>query len=133
MQELWSLAVRLTMLLRESYIRLDNVRFYARHGVEPQETAVGAWFTVSLRVGCDLSAAMGSDNVADTISYADLYNIIKREMERPSLLLEHVAGRIAAAITAKYPAATSIDITVKKDTPPIGADCDGAVVEAHFA
>ena len=32
----------------QMYVRLDGLRFYARHGVLPQETKVGAEFTVDL-------------------------------------------------------------------------------------
>jgi dihydroneopterin aldolase len=46
--------------------------------------------------------------------------------------LEHVAKRIADAVSETFPEATSIDLTLTKQNPPMGADCDGAGVELHL-
>ena len=59
---------------------------------------MGGEFLVDLRVGYPIADAMQSDEVADTLNYAELYQLVKREMEIPSKLLEHVAGRIVKAI-----------------------------------
>ena len=53
-----------------SYIRLNDVRFHAFHGVLPQEKTVGGDFVVSMRLGYDISRAMESDDVADTLNYS---------------------------------------------------------------
>ena len=111
---------------------IDEVRFHAFHGVMPQERAVGADFTVSLRVEYDFTKAAASDDLADTISYADLFHVMKREMLIPSQLLEHVALRIVKAVAARWPKVEKIDIRLAKDNPPMGADCKGAGVELHF-
>ena len=115
----------------EGYIFLRNVRFHAFHGVMPQEARVGGDFVVDLRVGYPLEQAMESDEVADTLNYAALYALVEREMRQPSKLLEHVAGRIAKAIGREFPQVTSIDLTLTKVNPPMGADCEGAGVEIH--
>lgn len=115
-----------------SCIFLRDVRFHAFHGVLPQETAVGADFVLSLRLGYDVSAAMTSDDVSDTLNYAEAYQLVKREMDIPSRLLEHVAGRIVNAIVENFPAVTSIDMELTKVNPPMGADCGGAGVEIHI-
>lgn len=120
------------MKLSSAYIHLRNVRFQAFHGVMPQEKRVGGSFLVDLRVGYPLAVAMQTDEVADTLNYAELYEIVEREMAIPSRLLEHVAGRIATAVKAAFPQAQSIDLVVTKQNPPMGADCDGAAVEIHL-
>ncbi len=120
------------MILTSSYIFLRDLRFHASHGVASQETAVGADFIVNLRLGYDVSRAMLTDDVAHTLSYADAYEVVKREMSQPSKLVEHVAGRIADALQAAFPALTSIDLSITKLNPPMGADCLGAGVEAHW-
>ena len=116
----------------ESYITLNGLRFYAYHGVLPQERRVGGYFVVSLRLGCDIIRAMQSDDVSDTLNYAEVYRVVKREMEIPSNLLEHAAGRIVRAISKSFPAVTSIDLTLNKVNPPMGADCQGAGVEVKI-
>ena len=120
------------MKLDKGYILLSDLRFHAFHGVLPQERLVGGNFVVDLRVGYPLAQAMTFDQVDDTLNYASLYALVEREMQQPSSLLEHVAGRIAQAIAKTFPQALSIDLTLTKQNPPIGADCKGAGVEMHF-
>ena len=119
------------MTLSSGYISLRNVRFHAFHGVLPQERQVGGDFLVTVRVGYPLERAMETDNVDDTLDYAALYALVKKEMAEPSELLEHVAGRIVKAITASFPKVTSVDLELTKLNPPMGADCEGAAVEVH--
>jgi dihydroneopterin aldolase len=116
-----------------SFVELKGLRFYAFHGVLPQERRVGGWFSVTLRVGYDWSRATKTDSVDDTLNYADLYRLVNHEMAMPSQLLEHVAGRIARSVEMHYPNITSLDLWVTKENPPIGADCQGATVELHAA
>ncbi len=120
------------MRIENSYIALREVRFHAFHGVMPQERKVGADFTVSLRVGVDLSLAVESDMVEDTLNYATLYEVVKQEMAIPSQLLEHVAGRIGRAVFSRFPQVESVDVVLTKLNPPMGADCEGASVELHL-
>lgn len=120
------------MKMKSSYVYMTDVRFHAFHGVSPQETAVGADFLVNLRVGYDIGRAMLTDSVCDTLSYADMFEVVRREMQTPSKLLEHVAGRIAEALKASFPAIRSIDLSVTKVNPPMGACCLGAGVEIHL-
>ena len=120
------------MRLITSYIHLRQVRFHAFHGVMPQEQLVGADFLLDLRVGYPLGQAMQSDEVGDTLDYASLYDLVAREMQQPSKLLEHVAGRIAEAISKAFPQVTSIDLELTKLNPPMGADGEGAGVEIHL-
>ena len=121
------------MTLTNGYVILRNVRFHAFHGVMPQERQVGGDFLLTLRVGYPLAKAMESDEVGDTLNYASLYALVKQEMDQPSQLLEHVAGRIAKAVMNAFPDVSSVDLELTKQNPPMGADCDGATVEMHFS
>lgn len=120
------------MKVEASYIRLEGLHFRALHGVMPQERQVGGDFLVTLRVGYPFAVAMASDDVKDTLDYAALYQLVEREMLLPSNLLEHVAGRIAETIEKAFPQVSSIDLTLTKLNPPMGADCQGASVEVHW-
>ena len=111
---------------------MRNLRFHATHGVMAQERITGGDFVVTVRVGYDITAAMASDAVDDTLNYAELYELVKREMMQPSNLLEHVAGRIGESIFREMAGVTSVDIELCKVNPPMGADCDGASVELHL-
>ena len=120
------------MQLTESYIFLKDVRFHAFHGVMPQERKVGGYFLVSVKAGYPLEQAIKSDNVADTLNYAELYELVKREMMQPSRLLEHVMGRIGEAIEKAFPEVTSVEVRITKENPPMGSDSKGAGVTGRF-
>ena len=115
-----------------SYILLENIRFFAYHGVAPQETTVGNEFVVSLRLKTDIARAMESDDVADTVNYAEIHQAVKEEMDIPSKLLEHVAGRIVRRLFNDFPTIESIDLKLSKRNPPMGADIETAGVEVHI-
>ena len=61
------------------FISLRNLRFHAFHGVLPQERKVGNDYRLSLRVEYPLEKAMKSDDVNDTLSYAEVLDIVKYE------------------------------------------------------
>lgn len=113
----------------KSFIHIDDIHLHACHGVLPQEQLTGNDYIINVRVGYDISRAMYTDDVADTLNYAEVYNIIKEEMNVPSKLIEHVAGRITDHLLASYADITSITLRITKLNPPMGADCYGAGVE----
>lgn len=112
----------------KSYILLENIAFFAHHGVFSQETKVGNVFIVNLKLEIDLEKASFSDDLGDTISYADVYNIVKEEMEIPSKLLEHAAGRIIRRLKDMYLCIKSIELKLSKRNPPVGGQIDFASV-----
>lgn len=113
------------------FILLQNLHFHAYHGVAPQEQLVGNDFVVNLRLGTDFSRAMQSDDVADTVSYADVFAAVSSEMNTSSRLLEHVAGRIITRLYHDFPSIDEIELTLLKRNPPMNADIDAAGVELH--
>lgn len=110
------------------FIELKNMKFYARHGVFEQEYKVGNTFSIDLKLFLDLTRAISSDDLRDTINYAEVYNLIKKEMDTPSHLLEHVAGRIIHQLKEAFPAIKKIEIRLAKKNPPMGADIDEVAI-----
>lgn len=119
------------MNINSSYIYLENILFFAHHGVAAQETIVGNKFYINLRLKVDFTHAITTDVVENTVSYADVYAILKEEMEIPSKLLEHVCGRIVERLFREFPAIEEIEIKLSKRNPPMGADIDSAGVEMY--
>ena len=101
----------------------------AYHGVGAQETLVGNEFIVNLRLRTELKRAIQTDEVGDTLSYAEVFESVKDEMSRPSRLLEHIAGRIVQRLFHDFPALDGIELSLMKRNPPMGADIEGAGVE----
>jgi dihydroneopterin aldolase len=104
------------------------MRLHAYHGVLEQERRVGNDYVMNVRVRYPLDRACESDDVSDTLSYAELANIVRQEMAVSSKLLENVAQRICNAAIREYPETESVSIDIKKIAPPMSADCDGAGV-----
>lgn len=117
------------MKITASNIYLEDMRFYAYHGVMEQERRVGGDYSVSLTIEADLSEAICTDNVADTVNYAALYALVEHEMGIPSQLLEHVAARIGRRSIEEFGMITAVTVKVTKLNPPMGAYCNGAAVE----
>lgn len=109
-------------------IELAGMRFYARHGVFQQEQEVGNWFLVNLSLSVDVTAAVQSDCLEETINYASVYQLVEEEMSIPSQLIEHVAGRIAQRIEVTFPSVQSLRIKVTKQTPPFKGQIGGVSV-----
>ena len=120
------------MRLQHSAIHLRGLRFHARHGVEAQERLTGNDYEVDLCLPVDVSRAMETDDVADTVNYGEVYRITAAEMQVPSRLVEHVAARIGRRLMHAWPSIARLDINLTKLNPPMGADCRGAGVELHL-
>lgn len=110
-------------------IAINDMRFYAYHGCFEQERAIGTHFRVDLAFTTDTSKAEVSDNIADTVSYLDVYRTVKHQMQQPSNLLEHVARRVGEAVLAGYPAVDDVTVRVYKLNPPLGGQMDSVSVE----
>lgn len=120
------------MKCESSYIILRNLRFHAYHGVVAQERLVGNDYEISLRLKVNVSRAIESDDVADTINYAEVYQLVATVMAQPVNLVERVAGLIGEQLFHRWRQIETADIEVVKLNPPMGADCDGAGVELHL-
>lgn len=111
-----------------STIFIKDIRLHAYHGVLPQEREVGNDYVVSLTVDYPIMKVCLSDDVTDTMNYADAADVIHREMSIQSNLLENVAYRICKAILDRFPEAQSATVSLTKIAPPMQADCAGAGV-----
>ena len=103
-------------------IELRDIHIYANHGVMQQEREVGAWFIIDIKLTMNDYKCADNDNIAGTVSYADIYDIICKEMKEPSSLLEHVCKRISSSIYSTFAQVEKIEITLCKETPPMGGD-----------
>ena len=110
------------MQIKKYNIELRDVHLFAHHGVMQQEREIGAWFTIDIKLEISDYSCSESDQIDGTVSYADVYEILCNEMKQPSLLLENVCNRISKRLYEKFEQITAIDITLCKDTPPMGGD-----------
>ncbi len=110
-------------------IHLRRMEFFAYHGCNPEERLIGNYFYVDISVVADLSGAIRSDKLEDTVNYQLIYDIVKREMAQPANLLEHLAGRIAVALREEVKQAEQVTVAVAKKNPPLGGKVESAVFQ----
>ena len=117
------------MNIEQSVIELRGLNFFAYHGVLPEERGRGNTFVVDLSLKANIARAIYTDELDDTVNYALVYEVVQREMSVPSLLLEHVCGRIAAALLDEFVALQRVSVCVAKKNPPIegAGTCESAV------
>lgn len=109
-------------------VYIKNLRLHAFHGVLPQERIVGNDYVLNIVIDYPIAQACLSDDVCDTVNYAEVAEIAKTEMQKQSNLLENVAYRIAKAIRSAFPLTHSVTVDIRKVTPPMSVDSDGAGV-----
>lgn len=113
-------------------IKLTDLHFHAHHGVLPQETKVGNEFIVSVSIAIPFNEAILDDDLDATISYADIYDIVKEEMDKPKKLLETVAAMISIRIKQRWNEILCGEIKICKSTPPIPGISGASEVDFFF-
>lgn len=112
----------------KTYILLENIEIYAYHGVFEQENRVGNHFVINVKITVDVAEACLTDDIGDTLNYGQIYDIIKKEMDIPSRLLEHAGGRIVRQLKAHFPQVEKIELKISKKNPPVGGQVGAASI-----
>lgn len=101
-------------------IFLRGMTFAAAHGVLPHEKEMRQRFVVDAELLLDLHAAGLHDDLAETVNYAEVYEIVRRTIEgAPKNLIEALAEEIADRVLAAFAMMRSVRITVHKPSAPI--------------
>ena len=107
-----------------SKISVNNAWFYSFHGCLYEESVIGAEYLVNAIVEVDTGIAEESDNLENTVDYVSIYGVLKKEMATPSKLLETVLERIITGIKNIDKNIVSVEVGIKKLSPPIGGNVD---------
>ena len=110
-------------------IRIEDMEFYAFHGHYQEEQIVGSHFMVDVSIETDTDRAGKSDELRDTLNYQTAYLIIKREMEKTSSLLEHIATRVLDALYVELSGIRKATVRVSKLNPVMGGRIGRVIVE----
>ncbi|PDO10726.1 MAG: dihydroneopterin aldolase [Candidatus Reconcilbacillus cellulovorans] len=109
---------------------LHRLRFYGKHGVLPEENRLGQTFLVDLELSLDLSRAGRSDDLRDSVHYAEVIELVRDVVERETYrLIERVAERIAERVLAGFPQVRELVVRLTKPNPPVRMAFDGVSVE----
>lgn len=95
-------------------VRIDGLEVFGRHGVLPEETALGQRFVVDVEIALADASSTASDDLAQTVDYAALADAVAAIVAGPPVaLLERLAGMIADRALAE-PLARAVTVTVRK-------------------
>lgn len=101
-------------------IELVGMEFFGRHGCSEEERLVGQRFLVDAALFLDLAPAGRTDDIGETVDYAQVFDDVRSVVEgKPAALLETIAERIASALLEKYARLDRVRITVHKPFAPI--------------
>lgn len=108
------------------------MRFFARHGVFPEENRLGQNYAVDLELFLDLSAAGRTDDLEQTINYAELYERVQEVVcGETHKLIEKLAHRLAETLLGSYAMLEAVTVRVVKPNPPFAIQFDGVCIEIH--
>ncbi|HVN51481.1 MAG TPA: dihydroneopterin aldolase [Acidimicrobiales bacterium] len=114
-------------------IQLRGLRVMGICGVLPEERERPQPFEVDLDIEVDLSTAVASDALAETLDYGALAEVVAVVVQESRCqLLERLAELIAVTVLADG-RASSVTVSVRKLRPPVAVDLATAGVTLHRA
>lgn len=110
-------------------IFVEAIEFYGYHGLFDEEQAVGHRYVVDVELSTDTRKAGATDTLSDTIDYAAVARrIVAIGTSEKHRLIEAIAERLASAILNEF-AAESVQIRLKKISPPFNVIAQSVGVE----
>ena len=110
-------------------IRIDDLRFFAHHGVFDFETEQGQNFVLSVVMETNIRRAGKSDALEDSTSYADAAEFLVSFLtEHTFKLLEAAAEQAAQALLLRYPLIHAVELELRKPEAPIPLEFESVSV-----
>ncbi|WP_026673654.1 dihydroneopterin aldolase [Alkalihalobacterium bogoriense] len=111
-------------------IHIERMKFYGYHGVLPEENTLGQRYIVTVQLELDLQKAGQSDDLKETVNYADVYKATQAIVEgKPYQLVETLAEKIADSLLSTFEKVQQCTIKVIKPDPPIAGHYESVAVE----
>lgn len=109
-------------------IKIQGLKAFGFHGVQESEKQKGQDFLIDIEFSRDVSLAIASDELADTVDYALVSQKVKHLVETENFnLLETLANKIAASVLENE-TVSAVRISVTKPSPPMEAEVAGVSV-----
>ncbi len=112
-------------------VRLMNSVFYAHHGISQEEHRLGGRYEVDVILHFPFDEAAETDKLEATVDYEHVYRVVRDLVTQNKFyLIEKLAYLIGHKIIDAYEIVDRIEVSVRKNNPPVGGPCDHA--EATF-
>jgi dihydroneopterin aldolase len=103
-------------------IFLTGIAAFGYHGLFDHERQNGQDFFIDVAMTVDLGAASKSDEIQDTVNYAEIINLVVKHITTdPVNLIEKLAGRIADQILEDHVKVSLVTVIVHKPQAPVDA------------
>jgi len=113
-------------------VYLRNMEFEGSHGVSDDERADPQVIEMDVEYSLDLREAGTHDDLAATVSYSDVFELCRRQVEESSYhLLEAIAEHTATDILATFDRIQAVTVWVRKPGVPIDGVLDHAGVKVE--
>lgn len=110
-------------------IYFNGMSFYGYHGVFGAEAELGQRFYVDLVLSLDLSKAGASDDLNDTVNYAEIFSCVQKIVEGERYnLVEKLTAQIAERLLVQFPFSEA-KVKVTKPNPPINGHYEAVAIE----
>lgn len=110
-------------------IRLTGVTAVGRHGVFDHERREGQQFRVDVELSVDLRRAGASDELRETVNYAEIADVVESAITgAPYDLIEALAERIAVDVLRGDARIEAAQVTVHKPEAPLSQRVDDVAV-----
>lgn len=111
-------------------VYMQGMRFYGYHGAFKEENALGQRFNADIVLEIDADKPGRSDDLDDTVNYAEVYEAAKEVLEgEPVKLVETLTHRIAVLVLERFSIVEAVTVKVIKPDPPIPGHYDSVAVE----
>ena len=113
----------------ESFLKIENIRLWARVGVLEEERGLGQLFSLDVFLWTDFEDCTRNDDIKKTIDYSKLVEILKDQSKRIyCFTIEKYSNEILKIIDEEFPL-KKIKIILTKCAPPInGFDGNVSIV-----
>ena len=99
---------------------IDNLEVFANHGLFEEENKLGQKFIFDIECELNYKKAMFSDEMTDSISYADIVEVVVKTATTNTFnLLERLAGEILKNIFTEFSQIENINLKINKPGAPI--------------
>ena len=113
-------------------ILMEGMAFHNHTGVLDSEKKHGQIFIVDVELELPPIKACETDNLADTISYSDAYEILRTIFDLEAYdLVERLCGVIAERLLATFDQLSGVQVTVRKPNAPIDGAFEAMGVKIH--
>jgi len=118
--------------MKETYLKIQNIKLWARVGVLDKEREFGQLFSLDLVLWSDFEKCALTDDVNETIDYSSLISDIKVHSKNFSCkTIEKYSSEILNLVVKRYKP-TRLEILLTKCKPPIiGFDGQVTIMKSY--